>query len=68
MVRRCSSQRFSGNMISAKSTEWTRNPEAPYVHHCADEMVNGVEFHYTPDVGRTSRVKNIFVQLYVQAH
>jgi len=34
-----------------KPEEWTLNPEASYVHYCANETVNGVEFHYTPDVG-----------------
>merc|ERR1712136_515600 len=37
-------------------TEWTLDPEAAYVHGCANETVNGVEFHYTPDVGETPLV------------
>jgi len=37
-------------------TEWTLDPEAAYVHYCANETVNGVEFHYTPDVGETPLV------------
>jgi len=32
------------------------DPEAAYVHYCANETVNGVEFHYTPDVGETPLV------------
>ena len=34
-------------------TEWTLDSEAAYVHYCAKETVNGVEFHCTPDVGET---------------
>ena len=34
-------------------TEWTLDSEAAYVHNCANETVNGVEFHYTPNVGET---------------
>ena len=30
--------------------------EAAYVHYCANETVNVVEFHYTPDVGKTPLV------------
>mmetsp|Transcript_21921 Transcript_21921/g.50006 ORF Transcript_21921/g.50006 Transcript_21921/m.50006 type:complete len:367 (+) Transcript_21921:60-1160(+) len=31
--------------------DWKLDPEAAYVHYCANETVNGVEFHYTPEVG-----------------
>ena len=31
-------------------------PEAAYVHYCANETVNGVEFHNAPDVGQTPLV------------
>jgi len=30
---------------------WKLDPEAAYVHYCANETVNGVEFSNTPDVG-----------------
>ena len=31
----------------------TLDSEAAYVHYCTNETMNGVEFHYTPDVGET---------------
>jgi len=34
-----------------KKEDWKIDPEAAYVHYCMNETVNGVEFHYTPDVG-----------------
>jgi len=34
--------------IPCQST-WTLNPEASYVHYCANETVHGVEFHDVPD-------------------
>ena len=34
-------------------TEWTLDYEAAYVHYCANETANGVEFHYTLGVGET---------------
>ena len=37
-------------------TEWTLDSEAAYVHYCANETVNVVEFHCTPDVGKTPLV------------
>ena len=35
------------------ATEWTLDSEAAYVHYCANETVDGVESHNTPDVGET---------------
>merc|ERR1712032_976991 len=34
-----------------KPEDWTLDGEAAYVHYCANETVNGVEFSFTPDVG-----------------
>jgi phosphoserine aminotransferase len=31
--------------------DWKLDSQAAYVHYCANETVNGVEFQYTPDVG-----------------
>merc|ERR1719159_2161642 len=39
--------------------EWTLDPEAAYVHYCANETVNGVEFSYTPDVGSVPLVADM---------
>jgi phosphoserine aminotransferase len=41
------------------SSEWKIDPEAAYVHYCANETVNGVEFNYTPDVGNVPLVADM---------
>ena len=30
---------------------WRLDPQAAYVHICANETIGGVEYHFTPDVG-----------------
>ncbi len=30
---------------------WQLDPEAAYVHICANETIGGVEYHFTPDTG-----------------
>jgi len=42
-----------------KPEEWKLDPEAAYVHYCANETVNGVEFQYTPDVGEVPLVADM---------
>jgi phosphoserine aminotransferase len=32
-------------------SDWKLDPEAAYVHICANETIGGVEYHFTPDVG-----------------
>jgi phosphoserine aminotransferase len=32
-------------------TAWQLDPRASYVHICANETIDGVEFHWTPDTG-----------------
>merc|ERR1712048_224480 len=46
----CNTKASKFTVIPDKS-EWTLDPTAAYVHYCANETVNGVEFHETPDVG-----------------
>ena len=43
----------SRNQHTPSPTEWTLDSEAAYVHYCANETMNGVEFHWTLDVGET---------------
>merc|ERR1719150_2666755 len=43
---------------SDKAT-WKLDPAAAYVHYCANETVNGVEFSYTPDVGSVPLVADM---------
>ncbi|CAK9043581.1 unnamed protein product [Durusdinium trenchii] len=45
----CNTKGTKFTTIPQKS-EWKLDPEAAYVHYCANETVNGVEFSYTPDV------------------
>merc|ERR1712187_119361 len=53
---------------NTKSTKFTTvpvvselklDPEAAYVHYCDNETVNGVEFSYTPSVGKTPLVADM---------
>ncbi|NEL86337.1 aminotransferase class V-fold PLP-dependent enzyme, partial [Escherichia coli] len=32
-------------------SEWDLDPDAAYVHICANETIGGVEYHWTPDTG-----------------
>eukprot|EP00928_Gymnodinium_smaydae_P002999 TRINITY_DN1108_c0_g1_i10.p1 TRINITY_DN1108_c0_g1~~TRINITY_DN1108_c0_g1_i10.p1 ORF type:complete len:381 (+),score=111.37 TRINITY_DN1108_c0_g1_i10:38-1144(+) len=41
------------------ASEWKLDPEAAYVHYCANETVNGVEFTSTPDVGSVPLVADM---------
>jgi phosphoserine aminotransferase len=34
-----------------KQSEWKLDPNAAYVHICANETIGGVEYHWTPDTG-----------------
>ena len=34
--------------------DWKLDAESAFVHYCANETVNGVEWHSTPDVGLTA--------------
>jgi phosphoserine aminotransferase len=36
--------------VPAQST-WQLDPDAAYVHICANETIGGVEYHWTPDTG-----------------
>eukprot|EP00438_Fugacium_kawagutii_P034608 Skav225840 [mRNA] locus=scaffold345:111467:123154:+ [translate_table: standard] len=46
----CNTKPTKFTTIPQKS-EWKLDSEAAYVHYCANETVNGVEFSHTPDVG-----------------
>ncbi len=38
---------------------WKLDPNAAYVHFCANETIGGVEFHRTPDVGDVPLVADV---------
>ena len=54
----CNTKPTKFTTIPPKS-EWKLDPEAAYVHYCANETVNGVEFSYTPDVGTVPLVADM---------
>ena len=35
---------------------WTLDPEASYVHYCANETIHGVEYKFIPDTGNVPLV------------
>jgi phosphoserine aminotransferase len=38
---------------------WQLDPEAAYVHICANETIGGVEYHFTPDTGAVPLVADM---------
>jgi len=44
--------------IPARAT-WKLDPNAAYVHICANETIGGVEYHFTPDVGDVPLVADV---------
>merc|ERR1719389_455246 len=59
-AKECKKYGVPNNVCDTKATKYTSIPEvstwnidkeAAYIHYCANETVNGVEFSYTPDVG-----------------
>src|SRR5678815_3668698 len=44
--------------IPARET-WQLDPDAAYVHICANETIGGVEYHFTPDTGAVPLVADM---------
>jgi len=44
--------------IPARAT-WQLDPDAAYVHICANETIGGVEYHFTPDTGAVPLVADM---------
>jgi phosphoserine aminotransferase len=44
--------------IPARET-WKLDPDAAYVHICANETIGGVQYHHTPDVGSVPLVADM---------
>jgi phosphoserine aminotransferase len=42
-----------------KQSEWRLDPEAAYVHICANETIGGVEYHWVPDTGQVPLVADM---------
>jgi phosphoserine aminotransferase len=42
-----------------KQSEWRPDPDAAYVHICANETIGGVEYHWVPDTGQVPLVADM---------
>ncbi|MGB8692767.1 MAG: 3-phosphoserine/phosphohydroxythreonine transaminase [Steroidobacteraceae bacterium] len=40
-------------------SSWQLDPQAAYVHICANETIGGVEYHYTPDTGKVPLIADM---------
>ena len=58
-VRIAASAEASGYTRVPKQSEWTLDPDAAYVHICANETIGGVEYHWTPDTGEVPLVADM---------
>jgi len=54
----CNTKSTKFTTIPGKA-DWKLDPEAAYVHYCANETVNGVEFQFTPEVGSVPLVADM---------
>lgn len=50
-VNVAASSRADGYTCIPDRAGWRLDPEAAYVHICANETIGGVEYHFTPDTG-----------------
>jgi phosphoserine aminotransferase len=58
-VNVAASARDSGYTRIPPRETWKLDPEAAYVHICANETIGGVEYHWTPDVGAVPLVADM---------
>lgn len=58
-VNVAASSRASGYTSIPPRSEWKLDPNAAYVHICANETIGGVEYHFTPDVGDVPLVADV---------
>ena len=58
-VNVAASSRDSGYTTIPPRSEWKLDPNAAYVHICANETIGGVEYHFTPDVGDVPLVADV---------
>ncbi len=49
----------SGFTAIPKQAEWRLDPEAAYVHICANETIGGLEYHWVPDTGKVPLVADM---------
>ncbi len=53
-----SSEDRNFSYVPARET-WRLSPEAAYLHVCTNETIGGVEYHWTPEVGRVPLVADM---------
>jgi phosphoserine aminotransferase len=53
-----SSEADSFTSIPKRET-WKLDPDAAYVHICSNETIGGVQYHFTPDVGKVPLVADM---------
>ncbi|MGK2897838.1 MAG: 3-phosphoserine/phosphohydroxythreonine transaminase [Burkholderiaceae bacterium] len=53
-----SSQATNFDRVPKRET-WKLDPNAAYVHICANETIGGVEYHFTPDVGDVPLIADV---------
>lgn len=58
-VNVAASSRDNGYTSIPPRGEWRLDPNAAYVHICANETIGGVEYHFTPDVGDVPLVADV---------
>lgn len=58
-VNVAASSRDGGYTSIPRREDWQLDPNAAYVHICANETIGGVEYHFTPDVGDVPLVADV---------
>jgi phosphoserine aminotransferase len=58
-VNVAASAEASGYTSVPKQDGWKLDPQAAYVHICANETIGGVEYHWTPDTGKVPLVADM---------
>ena len=58
-VNVAASNAASGSASIPAQGDWRPDPDAAYVHICANETIGGVEYHWTPDTGAVPLVADM---------
>jgi phosphoserine aminotransferase len=58
-VNVAASSKDSGYSTIPPRDTWKLDPQAAYVHICANETIGGVEYHFTPEVGAVPLVADM---------
>ncbi len=58
-VHIAASGKAGGYTAIPPQSEWQLDPQAAYVHICANETIGGVEYHWTPDTGEVPLVADM---------